>query len=229
MLRESSWKKTSSLSFQKKLEESVGKPLKLRLNDNRSTMLSVRFEPDHTRVSMHRMFLEAPQEVMEELATYLKSKKRGLTPSIKAYIEDNLPKLSYQTDKAKLITKGAVYDLEEIYDRVNKQFFNNELKLSITWFGTGKKTRASRVNFGLYYDTTKLIKINRLLDNKAYPDFVVEYVVYHEMLHAVYPTYLNENGRRVVHSPIFKRMEKKFPRFFEAQDWIKKHYTHGDL
>ncbi len=74
--------------FQKQLEVYSGKKLKLRINNNRSTMLSVRWNPDLTSVSLHRMFLQAPQNVMEELACYLAKPKKGLSAAVKEFIEN---------------------------------------------------------------------------------------------------------------------------------------------
>jgi hypothetical protein len=46
-------------------------------------------------------------------------------------------------------------------------------------------------------------------------------MMYHEMLHIYFPT-TSKNGRRSIHPPEFKKMEKKFPQFEEIQRWIKK-------
>lgn len=222
MLQESSWK-----SLSEKLQQNVAKPLKIKINDNRSTMLSVRWESDHTKVSLHRMFLEAPENIMDELACYLRKEGEELTPMVKAFIEDNLTKFDYShhINPKKLATKGKVYNLQKIYDKVNREYFGNKLKLAITWFGDGKKKNRSRVNFGAYFEQLKLIKINRLLDNEAFPDYVVEFVIYHEMLHAIYTPFVKDSGRRCVHTPDFKKMERRFHKYREADRWIKNHHS----
>ena len=50
---------------------------------------------------------------------------------------------------------------------------------------------------------------------------MVEYVVYHEMLHIKHPTRFT-NGRRYNHTPDFKRDEEEFAFFEEAEKWIEK-------
>ena len=77
------------------LEDRIGKKLHLKINDNRSTMLSVKWEADCTRVSLHRMFLKAPLKVMQDLTGYLKQEKKNLTPDVKAYIEKSLQTFDY--------------------------------------------------------------------------------------------------------------------------------------
>ncbi|MFI5344271.1 MAG: SprT-like domain-containing protein [Chlamydiales bacterium] len=213
-----------ALMLQERLENRVGTKLQLKINDNRSTMLSVKWEPDCTKVSLHRMFLQAPQNVMQALTCYLKGEHKILSPSIKAYIEVNLQKLDYshELDFSKLQARGKVYNLQAIYDKLNRMYFGNSLKLHITWFGKIRKSSCNRITFGLYYDPLKLIKINRLLDHKRFPDYFIEYVVYHEMLHYACPTYVDENGQKHIHSKAFKARERKFKSFDLSQQWMRK-------
>lgn len=214
-----------ALTLQEHLQHRVGAKLRLKINDNRSTMLSVKWEPDCTKVSLHRMFLQAPQNIMQALTCYLKGEHKSLSPSIKAYIEDNLQKLDYshELDLNKLQTFGKVHDLRAIYNKLNKEYFGNSLKLHITWFGKTQKRNCNRITFGLYYDPMKLIKINRMLDNPSFPDYFVEYVIYHEMLHYVCPTYVDEKGQKHIHSKAFKARERKYKHFDLAQKWMQKH------
>lgn len=211
--------------LQKELEATSGMKLQVKINDNRSTMLSVRWEPDCAKVSLHRMFLQAPSNVMEALACYLRGKEKSLAPSIKAFIEDNVKKLDYShlLDRSKLTSQGTYYDLQKIYDKLNEEYFKKQLKLSITWFGKPSQRNRSRVTFGLYYDPLKLVKVNRLLDSPAFPNYLVSYVVYHEMLHHVCPSYIDETGLHRIHSKEFKEHETQFRYFKLAQDWIKEH------
>lgn len=208
-----------ALTFQEQLENRIGTKLHLKINDNRSTMLSVKWEPDCTRVSLHRMFLAAPQNIMQALTCYLKGEHKNLSPSIKAYIEDNLQRLDYshELDLNKLQTAGQVYNLKNLYDRLNYEYFDNSLKLHITWFGKAQSRSRTRIVFGLYYDPLKLIKINRLLDQQHFPEHVVAFVIYHEMLHYVCPAYVDEKGQKHIHSKAFKALEKKFEHFELAE------------
>lgn len=217
------------LLLQQQLQHRVGGNLQIKINDNRSTMLSVKWEPDCTKVSLHRMFLQAPQNIMQALACYLRGEHRQIAPSIKAYIEYNLQRLDYshELDLTKLQTKGRVYHLKQIYDRLNRQYFDGKLKLHITWFDWPQRKKRSRITFGLFHDPLKLIKVNRILDNKHFPEYFVEYVIYHEMLHYVCPAYVDERGMKHIHSKEFKEREKEYQYFKEAQKWLKDH--HDDL
>lgn len=215
-------------SFQDKIQNTLGNKLKLKINDNRSTMLSVRWEPDCTRVSLHRMFLQAPQNVMDALSCYIRQEKSIIPQTVKKFIETNLKKLDYTHHLAryKLYSQGNVYNLKKIYEELNKEYFQNKLNLAITWFGKHHQRNKSRVTFGLYYDPLKLIKINRLLDSPAFPDYFIGYVVYHEMLHHVCPPYIDKNGMNRVHSKEFKLQEEKYLYYDLAQNWLREHQNH---
>lgn len=212
-----------SSTLQELLENGSGRKLKLKINDNRSTMLSVKWEPDCAKVSLHRIFLEAPKNVMNALACYLRQEDKSIAPSVKAFIEDNLKNLDYshQLDRKKMYIQGHVYNLRQIYDALNFEYFHNKLNLHITWFGKAIQRTGSRVVFGLYHDPIRLIKVNRLLDSPSFPDYFVSYVVYHEMLHHVCPSYVDAKGQHHIHSKEFKEKETAFRYYGLAQKWIK--------
>jgi hypothetical protein len=218
-------------SFQHQLENISGKKFKnlhMKLNDNHSTMLSVKWEPDCTKISLHRMFLEAPRNIMQELACYIDGQRENIAPVVKAYIEDNLKRYDYRdrVDNQQLYSQGNVYNLKKIYNELNQIYFGGKLDLNITWYGKLVQRNRSRVTFGLYHEPLKLIKISRMLDNPSYPDYLVSYVVFHEMLHDACPAYVDEKGMHRVHSKEFKEREKEFRHFDLAQKWIKKNQAH---
>jgi len=209
--------------LQQKLEASSGLKLKLKINDNRSTMLSIKWDPVCTKISLHRMFLEAPKNIMDSLACYLRHEEGNIPLSIRRFMENKMKGIDYshQLDQTKLYCHGHVYNLKKIYHELNNQYFNNELDLSITWFGNGIQRNRSRVMFGLYNEGLRLIKINRLLDSPTFPDYIVSFVIYHEMLHHVCPSYFDGNGQHQIHTKEFRAQEKKFRYYEKAQLWIE--------
>lgn len=211
--------------LQKSLASGCDKPLKVKINDNRSTMLSVRWEPDHTRVSLHRMFLEAPTNVMDALACYLKGSEQKLAPTIKQFIETHSQELDYsqKVDRSRLLTSGKFFDLQEIYDEINAHYFQNKLRLMITWFQQPKARNRSKINLGLYQDTLRLVKINQILDRRDVPRYFISFVVYHEMLHAVCKPQVDDQGTNHIHSKEFKQQEARFHAYAQAKEWLNKH------
>lgn len=177
------------------------------------------------RVSLHRMFLDAPRNIMDELACYLRREVPGVTPSIKRFIDNNLRRMDYsaQLNPNKLYSVGNVYNLNEIYREINEEYFDGRLDLKITWFGKIYQRGRTRAVLGLYQDNLKLIKIHRRLDSHAVPEYLVRFIVYHEMLHHVCPARYGENGKYQIHTKEFKRREAQFVHYRLAKQWIKDH------
>ena len=114
-------------------------------------------------------------------------------------------------------SKGEVYDLDEIFAEVNATYFRDAIpKPALTW--SAKKTYRILGHHDAHHDH---IAISRSLDSLNVPRYVVEYVVFHEMLHIAHPTQ-HINGRRHNHTTAFKRDEQKFAHFKEAERWIEK-------
>ncbi|MFN2392949.1 MAG: SprT-like domain-containing protein, partial [Pyrinomonadaceae bacterium] len=109
-----------------------------------------------------------------------------------------------------------VYDLHEIFNRLNQTYFQNSIsKPTLTW----SQRQTFRI-LGHHDSTHETIVISKSLDDKKVPPFVVEFVVFHEMLHIFHPT-VHRNNRRYNHTRQFRLDEKKFIRFEEAENWIE--------
>jgi len=109
-----------------------------------------------------------------------------------------------------LYQEGIHYNLKEMYDSINEEYFQAKLGLQITWFGRGEQVPKTRMVFGSYHHKPKLIKINRLLDRKEVPGYFIRYIIYHEMLHYVHPPIRQKNGKKSIHHKIFKEKEQEF-------------------
>jgi hypothetical protein len=126
---------------------------------------------------------------------------------------------SKRTRGRKVVTtsKGAVYDLDEIFAGLNRQYFGEAIPEPVLTWSANKTYRI----LGHHDATHEHIAISKSLDSRDVPRFVVEYVVFHEMLHIHHPT-KHVNGRRYSHTAAFKRDERKFAYFEEAERWIER-------
>lgn len=121
-----------------------------------------------------------------------------------------------RSSKRLLPARGRHYDLEEIFHGLNHRFFDGQIPPS----RLGWSPQNSRRILGHYDSGHGTIIISRKLDSPAVPRYLVEYVVYHEMLHIRFP--IERHGhRRVVHSREFREAEKKFPQYELACRQIK--------
>lgn len=213
--------------FKKKIAKHLKLRLDLVINENRSTMLNVlEKKRGAARLSMHRMFLEAPDQVISAIAHYVRGTKKTSDEHLvlRSFIQASLQSYDYSNriDPNKLVHEGKHYNVRLLYERLNRQYFDGKLALKITWYGHWGKRNASRVTFGQYYDALKLVKIHRILDDPFFPAYFVAFVVYHEMLHAVVPGYTDKRGRFRTHGEKFKEREREFEYYEEATEWERK-------
>lgn len=204
-----------------KLSEQTGYNLEIIVNENRSSMLSVLSKKGKwAKLSLHRMFLNAPDNVIDAIALYLKNKEDPSFALVRSYIQTNLQRVDYshRLNPRSLYTQGSVYNLQEIFDEINEQYFTGKVKLWLTWFEKPQK-KTSRIVYGQYFEALKLIKINKLLDDKQFPRYFLAFVIYHEMLHHVIPSYIDERGIQCIHSKQFKEREIQFKDYRQAKAW----------
>ncbi|MCZ2391195.1 MAG: M48 family peptidase [Acidobacteria bacterium] len=119
-------------------------------------------------------------------------------------------------------SEGTVYDLDSIFAALNARYFKRRVKKPVLTWSARKTYRI----LGHHDATHGVISISRSLDSKSVPRFVVEYVMFHEMLHIVHPTKTDENGRRLNHTPAFRRDERKYFHFNAAERWIEENVRH---
>jgi hypothetical protein len=111
--------------------------------------------------------------------------------------------------------QGKVYDLDLMFDELNEVYFENAIKKpTLTWSGT----KTYRI-LGHYDATHFTIVISKSLDEPNVPNFVVQAVLHHEMLHIKHPTKII-NGRRYSHTKAFRTDEKDFEFYEESEEWI---------
>ncbi len=113
--------------------------------------------------------------------------------------------------------QGRVYDLDAIFEDLNRQFFHGLMgRPRMSW--SPSKTR--RI-LGHYDPAHNAIVISRIFDHPAIPRYALDYIVYHEMLHLKHPVRLR-GSRRCVHSAEFQAEEKLFPEWERAEGFLKK-------
>src|SRR5579863_8785323 len=112
---------------------------------------------------------------------------------------------------------GNAYNLEELFDHLNTRFFHGLLaRPQLAW-----SANTARNRLGHYDPAHNAIVLSRVFDHPRIPRSVVEYIVYHEMLHLKHPTKL-KGSRRCVHSAEFRAEEKLFPQLVEAKSFLKR-------
>ncbi len=113
--------------------------------------------------------------------------------------------------------KGRVCDLDVLFDHLNERFFRRALpRPRLTW-DAGTSIR----RFGCYVASLDQARIDVRLDDERVPEFVAEFVLYHELLHKVHGVRMR-GRRRYAHTPAFRADERRFPRWREAETWLSR-------
>ncbi len=111
---------------------------------------------------------------------------------------------------------GRTYNLDRIFARLNRRYFDNILpKPVLSW-----SARPTKRILGHHDAVHDAIVISRSLDLASVPNYVVEYVMYHEMLHIKHKPRII-NARRIFHTPMFRADEKLFAYYDEAIKWLE--------
>lgn len=208
-----------------------GRLLSVTLTENRSRIVSARGGRDGLDVRIHRSFLHASPQTLKRVAEFLNgargaSRRRALA-SIREHFEGHREAASANRRRIAIDPVGRSFDLAEIKEEINRRYFGSRLEVEISWGRMPPLRRRRRgrsrgfsVRLGTYHDQERLIRIHRALDRPGVPRYVVESVVYHEMLHAEIPPVIKPGRRRQLHPPEFRRRERQFPRYEEAEDWL---------
>ena len=189
---------------------------------------TIRLKDGCVQVRISDLLVEAPPLVLEALAEILVGRIYRRRPSREAracYLAYVLGSaMRRRVDAARrrrgrtrlLPPQGRWYDLEEIFEKLRRRFFDGRLSPA----RLGWSVNRSRAILGHYDSAHRTITVSRWLDSPRVPRYLVEYLVFHEMLHMRHP--VERNGpRRVIHSRQFLEAEKKFPMYEQARRRLK--------
>jgi hypothetical protein len=193
---------------------------------------TIRLQNNHVDVRISDVLQDAPPLVLEALAEILLAQvfrrraSREARECYLAYVFRPATRQRIEATRRERGTKrllppqGRSYDLAEIFERLNRRFFRGTLPTP----RLGWSLRRSRTVLGHYDSAHGAIIISRVLDAPAVPRYLVEYLVYHEMLHIRYPVE-RQGHRRVMHSREFRQAEKRFPQYERARRKLKYSYV----
>jgi hypothetical protein len=188
----------------------------------------IRRRADRIEVSLSDMLEGSPPPVLEAIAYILISKLyRKPIPekfSTRYRLFLNRRSVRHQAHVIRRVRgrkwigepAGAHFHLEEIFEDLNLRFFGGMMaRPTLSW-----SRSPSRTLLGHFDDSHNAIIISRIFDRPATPRWLVDYIMYHEMLHLKFPVE-HRGARRCVHSPEFRAEEKLFPHYEQAKQQLK--------
>jgi len=106
---------------------------------------------------------------------------------------------------------GNFHNLDESFERVNSAYFSGSLlKPRLRW----NRVLTAR-KFGHYESARDTVMLSLSLDDPAVPQLLVDYIMYHELLHKYHSVKL-ANGRRLAHTPAFRKDDQSFKGYKEV-------------
>ncbi len=189
---------------------------------------TIRLRSGHVHVRLSDICKPSPPEVMRALAFVLVARLLGKRVPVayeRTYREYSMmPDVMRSSDIArkrrgrKMISsaQGSTYDLDRLFSKINRRYFESALpKPTITW-----SQRRTRSILGHHDRVHETITISKSLDSSQVPEWFVEFILYHEMLHIKHAARII-NGRRYYHTAAFRLDEKRFLKYQQAQTWLE--------
>ena len=188
---------------------------------------TIRIREDVAIAGLSDLLRDAPLPLLEAVAAILLSRLyRRKLPS--EFLERYRSFSSARTTHRRLLAlrrnrgrrvaerpHGKVHDLAPLFDELNGRYFAGVLiPPRLAW-----SVRPWRSMLGCYDPALNQIVISGDLDRQNVPKHVVEYVLYHEMLHLKHPLKYSR-CRLQSHSPQFRAEEKRFSQYDQARRFL---------
>lgn len=189
---------------------------------------TIRLKEDTAHVRLSDALRDAPRSVVEAAAAILLGRLYRRQPPRE--LLDTYREFSYAGATRRRVLKfrkkrarraehqpsGAHHDLAQLFAVMNQRYFDGALAAPLlAW-----SSRDWSAQLGCYDPALNQIVLNRRLDDQAIPEYVVAYVLYHEMLHQKHPMKF-ARCRRESHGPKFRREEKVFAEYEQAMKFLE--------
>lgn len=171
------------------------------------------------RLIAHQAFMDAPSDVLDALVRAA-ARDRGAERVVRAYAAGGAFASALRSMDALLGSEfpaatGSLVAIEALYHELNARHFGGALGAPRIRWGA----RLTRRKLGHYDPASDVIELSRTLDLPDTPPLLVEFVLYHEMLHRRLGVV--RTGRRVrAHTREFRRAERAFPDYDAAMELL---------
>ncbi len=202
--------------------------LEIKFRRFTSLNTTIRLRDGQLIVRLSDLLEHAPEAIHQAIAHILLAKlyRKPITPMLadryRRYTQSEV--VSKQAERIRQMrgrkvissAQGNRYNLEEVFEAVNRRFFFGLLgRPTLTW-----SAHVARRMLGHYDAAHNTIVVSRIFDRPDTPRYAIEYLLYHEMLHLKHPVRVRA-GRRCVHSREFQAEERLFPELEAARAYLK--------
>jgi len=202
------------------LANRLGEPLDLVGTNNRRTLLSwKRAANGFLQLRINKQFSRAEEPTLQAVAEYILTGDSHSAGAITDFARE-LGILGRPSGKPRYgAPLGLAHDLRTYLDEQNREQFDGQFKGRIGWSRRNRRSYRKTIRLGSWSPRNRLVRIHPALDDKEVPDYVLRFIVFHEMLHAIVGA--NAQGTRTVyHTRDFRRREQEHPDHDRAEKWI---------
>ncbi len=188
---------------------------------------TIRLKEDWASVRLSDLVRQAPAAVLEATAAillarlYRRRAPRQLVDRYRRYASAGGTRRRLQRVRGRRGRRlaggpqGQAHHLGLMFGALNRKYFGGRLhRPRLGW-----SRQAWRAQLGCFDPGLDQIVLNLRLDRASVPAYVVEYVLYHEMLHVKHPVRVARCGLQA-HSQQFRREERRFHRYPAARRFL---------
>ncbi|MBN1260895.1 MAG: M48 family metallopeptidase [Anaerolineae bacterium] len=187
-----------------------------------SSLFHARVQEGVLAITVHEGFVGAPQDVLQALlcAALAGDQQAFFEPAL-VYSQSDAFQEATEALEVTIVdgevrARGQYFDLDAVFERVNAAYFAGALaRPRLTW-----NQILTHRKLGHYHPATDTLMISITLDAPGVPDYVIDYVMYHELLHKQLGVKL-VNGRRRAHTADFRKAERAFPDYEKAEAFLR--------
>jgi len=174
---------------------------------------------DGTRATMPTAMIGLGAEAMADLAA-MAFRREGRQRVLQHVLAEGYRAVAAELDELAgeaARTAGAHHDLGAAFARVSAAYFDAGLpRPRLAWSQSYTMRK-----FGHYDYAHDTVMVSSTLDRADVPAFVVDYIVFHELLHKQLGLTWR-NGRKAAHTPQFRRAEQRFKQIDQARAVLQK-------
>jgi hypothetical protein len=185
-------------------------------NSNGVNLFSFQTAAGITTLRVSDRLAEAPIEVLRDVVAWARGGPgaRRAAQHVRTFIS-RLPHRPSRRRAPKLVARGEVHDLSVLLAKVSRtQFRNVELKIRAVGWGAGRRhpeRRSGSIRLASFQETTRTVRVHPALDQELVPSWVIEFLLFHELLHAEIGHQKDAAGHHRYHTPEFRRRERRHP------------------
>ncbi|MDI6796406.1 MAG: hypothetical protein QMD09_05660 [Desulfatibacillaceae bacterium] len=223
--------------FRSRLAALCKGPIQVDFTFNRASLLRASLVRGVIKIRIQHAFRAADDNTLKALADFVQKPESSSQAILKGFVQSRSELICFFAEKAQsgqcaqveyvpekllngreLKPQGRHKNLEKVLAKVADDYRLDAKGIGIFWSQgreiAGPKRRSIR--FGSFNSKNRTIRIHPVLDSPVVPDFFIEFIVYHELLHAIFPPTKKPQERRSIHTGQFKQRERLFARYDEA-------------